>query len=325
MSWAFPLAAGLALLFYGSGLLSLFTPLPVAVLFARRGIGAALLAILVSAVLLYLVYRLPKEPFLFLPWMVFYPHWEVSSISKISLLFFIYYGWIGLALPYVGVRAVNWEKSVGRIVLSTLLFLFVMVFLFLKLHGVSLFDELRSALHFLMNRLSEASPDMTAEEAARLSETFIDLVWHLFPSLAVNMTLVVVAVNLLFLRKWTASLPFRKCGDFSLWRLPESVVWIPVAAGFGYLVGRMLLSLPIFSWIALNVLVVAAQVYFFQGLSLSFYFMSRRLSPPFRLLLIFLFFMVFQAVAVALILWGLFDFWFDFRKTKNSEGRAQRE
>lgn len=63
-------------------------------------------------------------------------------------------------------------------------------------------------------------------------------------------------------------------------------------------------------------LLVLAGIYFFQGLSIFSFFLKKKVSPLMRGIALALLFFFFQPLALVLILLGLFDFWFDFRKVK---------
>jgi uncharacterized protein YybS (DUF2232 family) len=130
------------------------------------------------------------------------------------------------------------------------------------------------------------------------------------------MTLAVISLNLMLLRRWANQKPFGKCADFSLWKLREQWIWTPLFVGGIYLLTQTFLEWPSLSWLCLNLLLVVSVVYFFQGISIFFFYVKNRVSPTFRLMAMFLFFLFFQPVAMFLILVGLFDFWFDFRKLK---------
>jgi hypothetical protein len=67
---------------------------------------------------------------------------------------------------------------------------------------------------------------------------------------------------------------------------------------------------------AINVLIVVAAVYCFQGLAVASFFFRTKLSPLMRMVGYVVFFLFFQVGMALVILLGLADFWFDFRKLK---------
>jgi uncharacterized protein YybS (DUF2232 family) len=103
--------------------------------------------------------------------------------------------------------------------------------------------------------------------------------------------------------------------DFREWRAPESLVWPFVAAGF-------LLLIPgaeAFQTAAINVLLVTAVFYFFDGLSIvSYYFHHKRVPRVLRGLL-YLAIVFEQVLTIAVIALGLFDLWGDFRRLKKKD------
>jgi hypothetical protein len=66
----------------------------------------------------------------------------------------------------------------------------------------------------------------------------------------------------------------------------------------------------------LNILIVLAAVYFFQGLAVASFFFRSRLSPLMRMAGYLIFFIFLQVGLVVLMAAGIADFWFDFRKLK---------
>ncbi|MBI2066546.1 MAG: DUF2232 domain-containing protein [Deltaproteobacteria bacterium] len=316
-----------ALFFYGSGLFGLLTPLPFSILMVRRGIWAALLAAFLSIFSLVLAYDLPQAPLSFLPGMVFFPHFTVVGIRNFSLLSFFYYLWIGFSLIFIGRKVRSMERGVAVAVGSSFLLVLAAIFIFMKVQSVDLVSQGREGIIFAFQRLAELNPELSVEEGLKMVDPLIHSLWRLFPSLIISMTLMIVAINLWLLRRWASGRLFGQWGDFSLWRLKEQWIWIPILSGGGYLASFYFFPQSVIAWGFLNVLIIAATISFFQGLAIFHFFLQKRLSPLLRMAVLFFFMIFFQIVMVLLILLGLFDFWFDFRREKQvtkggNEGRS---
>ncbi|MBI2082628.1 MAG: DUF2232 domain-containing protein [Deltaproteobacteria bacterium] len=318
MVFAIVISMTASVLLFGSGFFNLFTPLPFSSLFVRRGLLPVFVAILLAMTFLSLFYFLSKGSWFFLPGMVLYPYLGLSQVGSLAVLSFFYYAWIGFALVWVGRKKLSWEKGIGQIILSTIVV--TVVSFFVLSHFVSLFDKMKGSLDFILQRFFELNPQMTPEEKAFLTGPFLETLWRLLPAIWINMTLVVVASNLLLIRRWVSNLLFSSWGEFPAWRLDEKWIWAPISLGIFYLGSQFLEILSPFSWILLNLLLVTAAAYFFQGLSIFIFFLRKWLSPLLRMAVLFLMIAFFQPLGLFLIFVGLFDFWFDFRKLKRVGG-----
>ncbi|HWP58231.1 MAG TPA: DUF2232 domain-containing protein [Candidatus Acidoferrales bacterium] len=139
----------------------------------------------------------------------------------------------------------------------------------------------------------------------------------ILPGLAFAASAIAVLLNLLLLiRRFGADkagvLPG---GDPREWKAPEPLVWIFIASGFGALVFEE-------GWIrapSLNVLLVSALCYFFQGFAIiAYYFHHKKVPVLLRALGYALIFLEPTVILVVTGL-GLFDLWIDFRRLNKKE------
>ncbi len=97
---------------------------------------------------------------------------------------------------------------------------------------------------------------------------------------------------------------------FSQWQMPRSVFWAFVLSWFLVLAGGS----TFLSKIGLNLQIVTQVLFFIQGLSLVYYFLSRYIRSK-GVKLVILLFLALQPLFSTLLAWlGVFDVWFDFRK-----------
>lgn len=121
--------------------------------------------------------------------------------------------------------------------------------------------------------------------------------------------------NLLLL-KTSGSAPWT---SYRYWHLPEKIIWLVIGAG-------MLVFLPnhLFRSIGINGLILISIVYCFQGLSIVVYFMNKW-HVPLLLRSFFYVMIVFQSFGtVILLIFGIADIWFDFRKLKQETGNLPK-
>jgi uncharacterized protein YybS (DUF2232 family) len=156
--------------------------------------------------------------------------------------------------------------------------------------------------------------NISADQIALIRENaslITDFFTTIFPALFLSGAVLTVWLNVLaarsLLRREAGAFP--DFGDLSLWKAPERLVWILIAAG-----GMMLVPLDVVDSIGLNILIICCLIYLFQGLAIVGFFFKRKRAP---LLLRWLFYMLIavqQYLVILVIAFGLFDIWIDFRK-----------
>lgn len=119
--------------------------------------------------------------------------------------------------------------------------------------------------------------------------------------------LTMVLGNMLLL-KTSGNAPWINC---RYWKLPEKVIWVVIAAGI-----FALLPIDFLRPIGINSLVLLSIVYCFQGMSIAIFFMHKW-KMPLLLRSFFYIMLIFQSFGtLILLICGIADIWFDFRKLK---------
>ncbi len=316
------ITSGISLVLFLTGFFVVLTPLPFVVLAVKKGRALAGLALVLALAVLALLYALSSSPSAFLPMATFYPHMNRAQVMVLGLLYFFYYGWIGMLLAFLANQKTTLDQGGALILLGSLTVPSLLLWGTSSLLGLHIISELRGGLQYVIDQMIElqSKSGLKGEEMIFLKENgslLIDQVLRVLPAFWVNGTLVVVSLNVLFLRRWMAlHKPFPGWVDFTLWRLNERLIWAPILAGGAYFLNYYLGHWNLAHTLLVNVLLVLVGIYFFQGLAVISFFFRSRLPPLLRLMaygLLILFLQVLLAVVVAL---GLFDFWFDFRKLK---------
>jgi len=132
-----------------------------------------------------------------------------------------------------------------------------------------------------------------------------------FPALAVSSVIVSTFINFII-----GKLVFKKKGlscseNFELLKISEHVIWIFILSLFLIFIKKV----GILYLTGLNISLILLFVYFFQGLSIVNYFFIARKIPLFLRITGFFIIGIEAVAAIAVTLLGIFDFWFDFRKS----------
>jgi uncharacterized protein YybS (DUF2232 family) len=151
------------------------------------------------------------------------------------------------------------------------------------------------------------------EQSTELVETVLTIV----PALTFASFGLFILVNLLVLYRRFTQLrgELLPAGDLKEWKVPEALVWCFIMSGFA-------LFLPA-EWglrtYALNLFLVSAALYFFQGLAVIAYFFHHTHVPLFLRGLVYVLIVFEQILAILVVGLGLFDLWGDFRHLKKKD------
>jgi len=160
------------------------------------------------------------------------------------------------------------------------------------------------------------SPDIPLEVKVELQPTFArirEAAPKILPGVLAVITFSTVWLNI-FLANWLLKKKgLAGWGDMTQWRLPETLVWVFIAAGV------MLFVPGTINVVGLNLMIVMVTLYFMQGFEVLNHLCLKWSVPnPIRLMVIF--FLMIQAYGfILLALLGIADIWADFRKPKTSE------
>lgn len=183
---------------------------------------------------------------------------------------------------------------------------------------VSAYGQLLSSLDQGIGEALEyyrQSADISAETLVVLQTTLYQMqviVPLIMPAILGSFILVItwftmVLGNMLLL-KTSGNAPWIR---YRYWQLPEKIIWIAIGTGI-----LALLPIQPFRTIGINSLVLLSIVYCFQGLSIAVFFMNKW-NVPLLLRSFFYVMIIFQSFGTLILLvFGIADIWFDFRKLK---------
>jgi uncharacterized protein YybS (DUF2232 family) len=145
----------------------------------------------------------------------------------------------------------------------------------------------------------------------------LELVVQILPALVLAGLAVVILFNIVLLCRRLPELKGTLLAeaDIKEWKAPDALVWFFIAAGFFLFVPR--------EWgvrtVALNTLILAGLLYFFQGLAIVAYYFHR-MNVPLLLRGLGYALIVFEQLCTILVVGlGLFDLWGDFRRLNHKD------
>ncbi|MHC1698403.1 MAG: YybS family protein [Geobacteraceae bacterium] len=137
----------------------------------------------------------------------------------------------------------------------------------------------------------------------------------LYPSFLVILLGVVAGLNLLLLKKVSASLGKKiHFESFTRYRNPDALIWLLIIAGF-----TLLADIPVLIRIALNVLFLVYFLYFVQGLALCGWIANKKNFPRVLQVLFYVLLAVQPLLTAIVAVFGLADLWAGFRSRKIKE------
>lgn len=188
-------------------------------------------------------------------------------------------------------------------------------------------NSYQQLINILDKGISEAvqyyrdSSEISAESLVILEGTLYQmqtLVPIIMPAILGSMMLFVIWLTMVIGSRLIRTLQRQNSwGSYRIWQLPEKLIWVVIFAGI-----LALLPVPVFKGVGINSLIMLSVVYTFQGLAITVFFMHKWNVPI--LLRSFLYVMVvLQSFGtVVLLICGIADIWFDFRKMKKVASNA---
>ena len=282
-------------------LLSLLAPTPLLLVALRNGLLTGVLALSLSTLSLALL---------------------VGSLQ--SAVFFVEYGVMAMAMA----EAIRRQWSVEKILLVSIAVPVMASGLVMALLFGSVDFELSAAKQHFEADLNDAFHQFLTEEGGASDEALrayfqeaIRTVIQLLPALFVLSTAAGALLNYgvvrILWRRLGGQLPLPEM-MLTQWKAPEMCVWVLIASGICYFV-----PLPGMQTVGVNVLLLVSPVYLAQGLGVMMFYLNRASVPSILRSLAYIFLVIQPLLLVGVTAFGLFDLWFDFRRTGNKREETQ--
>lgn len=186
---------------------------------------------------------------------------------------------------------------------------------------VSIYGQLVSSLdegigealnHYRQSREISTDTLVILEAALNQMKIIVPLIMpSIFGSFILIITWFTMILGNMLLLKTCGKAPWP---SYQYWQLPEKIIWVAIGAGL-----FAILPIQLFRIIGINSLVLISIVYCFQGISIAVFFMNKW-NVPLMLRSFFYVMIIFQSFGtLILLIFGIADIWFDFRKLKLEE------
>jgi uncharacterized protein YybS (DUF2232 family) len=282
-------------------LVGLLAPTPILLVALRHGRLTGLLALSLSTLSLALLF---------------------SSLQ--SAVFFAEYGVLGLVMA----EAISRQWSVEKTLLVSTAVPVAVSGIVIALLFSSVDLELGTVKQHFEEDLGHALRQFWADEGGPSEETLrtyvheaFETVVQLLPALFILSTAAVALLNYGVVRRLWRRLegqpPLRQL-MLTQWKAPEACVWVLIASGICYFA-----PFPGMRIVGQNVLLLVSLVYLVQGLGIMVFYLNRTSMPSIFRSLAYIFLLIQPLLLLGVAAFGLFDLWFDFRRTGNKREETQ--
>ena len=193
---------------------------------------------------------------------------------------------------------------------------FIVFFLYTITTGQDMFqlvsDYVAANLQMTLSLYSGMGiPQETIDLVSKSMATIHHVMLRIMPALFSVMTMLVVWVNTLLIKKILSKkgLQLPQLQGLNKWRAPEKLVW-PVI----FFILLLLAPVTNLKIIGLNCILVIMPVYFFQGIAVVSFVFEKRRFPGLLRLFIYSIIAIQQIFLFVIVGLGFFDTWIDFRK-----------
>ena len=324
----------LTIALYFSGLLIFLTPLPLVYIILRHGLvpyyATALIALLlVAAVYLFgfegLQNFLTKND----SWLLIFPlpFIELAKEFPHTVLrfwgvgYFVFFVLMSYAVAVVLTRPDKGLKL--TIIFAIVLFLGVVVtnLIFISPQADVLITKLRESLTQGLQQmidLQEKSDDdiATVLYLKNSLAVLVDYTIFLMPAYLLSRIAIVLVLNIILARRFFGRFfPLITRLSFARFRMPFVAVWSMIFLVVAFLLNYKFTQLTLPHFLILNVFIVVAMAYFFQGFVVLDYVLDARKARPFTRFFVYVsIYLLAPIMMTVLIALGFFDSWLDVRK-----------
>lgn len=319
--------AVIAIALYASGLLVVFTPLPLLYVMVARGrrdgwaaaLGATAVVSGVYAALFLWPGAIARTPAaLPVPALSLATFYTPTFLWIVGIGYFTSFVAIAVALgegAHRGWGLVRW----GTIALIAALLCLTLVVIAGLIPGAAaagggIRGYLTQVVQEIVALNAQAGGGADLSFLRESADEIVSLMMAIAPACLFVFALIVVVVNMLVGRRLIhRHHAFSHIHNVARFRLPDAAVWVIVVGGAAFFADSYLLHSGTLKMVALNALIMFGALYFFQGLAVVVYFLQGIRAPLFRTLAYVLIIFFFQTIGMLIVGIGVADVWVNFR------------
>jgi uncharacterized protein YybS (DUF2232 family) len=178
------------------------------------------------------------------------------------------------------------------------------------------YSELNKSFNDVLSMEKKAGA--TQQRLTFLENFFNNFIIKILPSWIICVEIFLIFLDYLVVRIYAVQKYNVNDGmkPFALWKLNENVVWLLIACLGIFAVDKNFHNDIIFT-VSLNGTFLLAVVYFIAGLAVVTFYLIKFSVPPFAQFFIYAIIVMWAVLSFIIILAGIFDTWFNFRKIKS--------
>ena len=241
----------------------------------------------------------------------------IFFIFIILIQFFVF-----LAIPFLFSFLISKGYTIAKSIYIPVLTIFIAFYsiaaIYIYNHGINLIGSVDFFSVLLTKKLVHTYARMgmtyftTAKMQALISKT-LKVILLLLPSILIIFSWMSIWICFVFLKKISRKTNLFFYGlkeNLTLWRSSDYFLLLPIA---GIIIS--IFSVGIFKFIGYNIILLASSVYLIQGLTIISYFFGKfNINVFLRILGYAVIFIFSNPLIIFIILTGIFDMWFNFRK-----------
>ncbi len=238
-------------------------------------------------------------------------------ISTVLIQFLIF-----LAIPFffsfLILKGYKIAKSIYIPVLAIFIVFYLIAAIYIYNHGINIIKSVNFFSVLMTKKLMYTYAKMgmkyftTAKMQALISKT-LKIILFLLPSILIIFSWMSIWICFVFLKKISKKTNLFFYGlkeNLLLWRSSDYFLLVPIT---GIIIS--IFSVGIFKFIGYNIILLASSVYLIQGLTIISYFFGKfNINVFLRILGYAVIFIFSNPLIIFIILTGIFDMWFNFRK-----------
>jgi hypothetical protein len=245
--------------------------------------------------------------------------------AAVAIIQFFIFILVPYAFSYMILKGRGVEKSIYFPVLAVFLFFFIFAGFYIfadKINVVSSLDYLSvdMAKKLIAIYARMGMKYFTTLKMRNLISEMMKFILLLIPSILVIFSWMSVWISFIFLKKIskrTNSFFYRVNENLSVWKVSDYFLLFLIV---GIIIS--IFSVGIFKYIGYNIILLSSSVYLVQGLTIiSFFFNKLNINIFLRILGYCIIFIFSNPIIIFVIMAGIFDMWFNFRKLETQKRR----